>query len=82
MLMNQYEGEGKLVKSLGISDRVRQDNDFNKYGDGQKSWHLERAPEIKKLDQVGFEEIKYDSFTQMTTFPMSINSRILLRLLL
>ena len=82
MLMIQYEGEGKLVKSIGMSDRVRQDNDFNKYGDGQKSWHLERTPEINKLDQLGFEDIKYDSPTQMTTFPMLINSQILLRLLL
>jgi hypothetical protein len=43
MLMIQYEGEGKLIKSLGISDRVRQDNDRNKYGDGWKSRHLESA---------------------------------------
>ena len=28
-----------------------------------RSWHLERALEIKKLDQLGFEEIKYDSLT-------------------
>ena len=34
MLMIQYEGEGKLEKYLGISDRVGQDNDFNEYRDG------------------------------------------------
>jgi hypothetical protein len=28
-----------------------------------RSWHLERALEIKKQDQLGFEEIKYDSLT-------------------
>ena len=47
MLMIQYEGEGKLEKYLGISDRVGQDNDFNEYGDGQKSWHLEERQKLR-----------------------------------
>ncbi len=58
--MIQCGGDGTLRKFCGILDRVRQNNDFNKYfRDRKESWHFARTPKTKKLsDELGFEDRK------------------------